>query len=132
MNLVELLDSVARKNSNRDCIRYMGKGYTYACILEAAEKAAGLFQQWGLKKDDKVAIMSLNTPSFVIAFYGILKAGGVVVPVNHKLVGPEVQYILEHSEAKIFLFDGALGRRGRKTNRRFDPLPFPGQPGGRL
>jgi len=108
MNLVELLDSTARKNPNRDCIRYMGKGYTYAAILDAAEKAAGLFQQWGLKKDDKVAIMSLNTPSFVIAFYGVLKAGGVVVPVNHKLTSPEVQYILEHSEAKIFLFDGAL------------------------
>jgi len=108
MNLVELLDSTARKNPNRDCIRYMGKGYTYASILNAAEKAAGLFQQWGLKKDDKVAIMSLNTPSFVIAFYGVLKAGGVVVPVNHKLMSPEVQYILQHSEAKIFLFDGAL------------------------
>lgn len=108
MNLVGLLDSTARKNPHRDCIRYQGKGFTYADILQAAEKAAGLFQSWGLKKNDKVAIMSLNTPSFVIAFYGALKAGGVIVPVNHKLMAPEVDYILEHSETKIFLFDGAL------------------------
>ena len=108
MNLVGLLDSTARKNPHRDCIRYQGKGFTYEDILQAAEKAAGLFQSWGLKKNDKVAIMSLNTPSFVIAFYGALKAGGVIVPVNHKLMAPEVDYILEHSETKIFLFDGAL------------------------
>ena len=114
MNLVGLLDSTARKNPNRDCVRYQGNGYTYANILTAAEKAAGLFQSWGLKKGDKVAIMSLNTPSFVIAFYGALKAGGVVVPVNHKLTGPEVEYILQHSETKIFLFDGALADVARK------------------
>lgn len=108
MDIVGLLDSTARKNPHRDCLRYRGRGITYEEVLNAAEKAAGLFQRRGLQKDGKVAVMSFNTPSFVIAFYGALKAGGVVVPINHKLTAPEVDYILEHSEAKLFLFDGAL------------------------
>ena len=52
--------------------------------------------------------MSQNTPNFVVAFYGTLKAGGVVVPINHKLMAPEVDYILAHSESRIMLFDGSL------------------------
>jgi feruloyl-CoA synthase len=114
MNLSEMLDSNARKNPHKDCLRVQGKGYSYQVIKELAEKAAGLFQSQGLKKGNRAAIMSQNTPGFVIAFYGILKAGGVVVPVNHKLMKPEVEYILEDSGSKIFLFDGSLAENAAK------------------
>lgn len=114
MDIVGLLDSLVRKSADRDCLRYRGQGMTFRQIRDAAEKAAGLFQAQGLRKGDKVAIMSFNTPSFVIAFYGTLKAGGVVVPINHKLTAPEVDYILENSESKFFLFDGALGAVAEK------------------
>jgi acyl-CoA synthetase (AMP-forming)/AMP-acid ligase II len=63
-----------------------------------------------VQKGDKIAIMSFNTPAFVIAFFGALKAGAAVVPVNHKLAAPEVDYILEHSDARALLFDGALSQ----------------------
>jgi len=108
MNLVAILESNTRKSPEKDCIRAGGKGYSFREIRDTAAKAAGLFQSLGLTKGDRVAIMSQNTPSFVIAFYGALMAGGVVVPVNHKLMPPEVDYILNHSESKIFLFDGSL------------------------
>jgi feruloyl-CoA synthase len=114
MNLSEMLDSNARKNPHRDCLRVQGKGYSYQVIKDLAEDAAGLFQSQGLKKGDRAAIMSQNTPGFVIAFYGILKAGGVVVPVNHKLMKPEVEFILENSGSKIFLFDGSLAENAAK------------------
>ncbi len=115
MNLSEMLDSNARKNPHKDCLRFQGKGYSYQVIKELAEKAAGLFQSQGLKKGDRAAIMSQNTPGFVITLYGILKAGGVVVPVNHKLMKPEVEYILEDSGSKIFLFDGSLAENASKV-----------------
>ena len=115
MNLSEMLDSNARKNPHKDCLRVQGKGYPYQVIKELAEKAAGLFKSQGLKKGDRAAIMSKNTPGFVIAFYGILKTGGVVVPVNHKLMKPEVEYILENSGSKIFLFDGSLAENAAKV-----------------
>lgn len=108
MNITALFDSNARKSPEKDCLRVGGKSYSYRRVKELSEKAAGLFQSWGLEKGDRVAIMSQNTPGFVFAFFGALKAGGAVVPINHKLTSPEVNYILEHSETKIFLFDGSL------------------------
>jgi feruloyl-CoA synthase len=117
MNLPEMLDSNARKNPHKDCLRVQGKVYSYLGIKELAERAAGLFQSQGLKKGDRAAIMSQNTPGFVIAFYGVLKAGGVVVPVNHKLMKPEVEYILENSGSKLFLFDGSLTEIAGKVTR---------------
>jgi feruloyl-CoA synthase len=105
-----MLDRNARKFPHKDCLRYGGRGLTFAGLKEQAERAAGLFQSWGVQKGDKIAIMSFNTPAFVIAFFGALKAGAAVVPVNHKLAAPEVDYILEHSDARALLFDGALSQ----------------------
>ncbi|MEE9936985.1 MAG: long-chain-fatty-acid--CoA ligase [Deltaproteobacteria bacterium] len=108
MNLVAILESNTRKSPDKDCVCAGGRGYSFREIRDTAVRAAGLFQSLGMAKGDRVAIMSQNTPGFVIAFYGVLAAGGVVVPVNHKLMPPEVDYILNHSEAKLFLFDGSL------------------------
>lgn len=108
MNLAEMVDLNARKYKEKDCLRYNGRAISFTELKEKAEKSAALLQAWGVGKGDKVALMSFNTPAYVICYYGILKAGAAVVPVNHKLTAPEVDYILEHSEAKVFLFDGAL------------------------
>ncbi|MBU4606204.1 MAG: AMP-binding protein [Proteobacteria bacterium] len=108
MNLVEILELNARKFGQRDCLRYNGEGLTYGQLDRKASQAAGLLQSWGIGKGDRVGLMSFNTPAFVIAYYGILRAGGVVVPINHKLQAPEVDYILNHSQAKLILADGAL------------------------
>jgi feruloyl-CoA synthase len=108
MNLVDLLQRNAHKFADRDCLRQGGQGITYAQVAQAAARAAGLLQSWGVAKGDKVAIISLNTPSFVHAFFGGQLCGAAVVPINHKLTAPEVDYILDHSEAKVCLYDGAL------------------------
>ncbi len=108
MNHVSLLESNVRKHPDKDCIRANGKGYTYRDIQNMSRNAAGIFQKRGIKKGDRISIMSQNTVSFVVAFFGTLMAGGVVVPVNHKLMAPEVDYILENSGSKLFLFDGSL------------------------
>lgn len=117
MNITELFDSNVRKNPEKDCLRVAGTGYSYRTVQELAEKAAALFQSWGIGKGDKVAVMSQNTPWFVVAFFGALKAGAAVVPINHKLMPPEVDYILGHSESSTFLFDGSLaGVAGKLTS----------------
>lgn len=108
MNLSEIVDLNARKQGDRPCLRYNGLTVTFRQLKEQSEKAAGLLQSWGVTKGDTVAVMSLNTPAYVYAFFGAAKAGAAVVPVNHKLMAPEVAYIIEHSDAKVFLFDGAL------------------------
>ncbi len=108
MNLIMMLGMNARKCGSKEALRYRGNSVSFAELKNKADAAAGLFRQWGIGRGDKVSIMSLNTPSFVVAFYGVLGAGGTVVPINHKLVAPEVEYIVDHSESKVLLFDGAL------------------------
>jgi len=115
MDLVRLVDMNARKYAAKDALRYRGEGVTFAALRAGAEKAAGLLQSWGVVKGDRVAVMGYNTPSFVFAYYGVLKAGAVVVPVNHKLTPPEADYILQHSGAKVFLFDTELARVAQKV-----------------
>jgi len=118
MHLSELIDMNASKNPDKDCVRVGGKGYSYKTIRELSDKAAGLFQNQGIKRGDKVAIMSQNTLGFIPAFFGTQKAGATVVPINHKLMPPEVDYILEHSESKIFLFDGSLAEVATKLSTK--------------
>ncbi len=108
MNLVQMLEMNSRKFGDKDCLRYDGKSITHKELNDLAGKAAAGLQKQGLTKGDRVSIMSRNVPAFLISFYGTLKAGGTVVPINHKLTAPEVDYILEHSESKMLLFDGAL------------------------
>ena len=68
-----------------------------------------LFDQitFGLSKGDKVALSCPNLPYFPIVYYGILKTGAVVVPLNVLLKGREIAYHLGDSEAKAyFCFEG--------------------------
>ncbi|HYA40471.1 MAG TPA: long-chain-fatty-acid--CoA ligase [Syntrophobacteraceae bacterium] len=108
MNLVAMLDMNARKFADKDCLRYNGKSFSYRALKETAERGAAVLQSRGVRKNDKIALMSQNTPSFVFAFYAVMKAGAVAVPINHKLMPPEVQYILDHSDSKLIFFDGSL------------------------
>lgn len=114
MNLTGLIDLNARKFGAKDCLRYRGASWSFSRLKEEAEKAAAFLQARGVGKGDRVAVMSLNNFDFVKVFYGTLKAGGVVVPLNHKLTAPEANYILENSEARIFFFDGALSEVAEK------------------
>lgn len=122
MNLVEFLESNVRKYPDKDALRSNGKGYTYPEIKAMSEKAAGFFQSIGIKKGDRISIMSQNTASFVFAYYGALMSGNVVVPINHKLMAPEVEYILENSGAKLLLFDGTLANVAEKVKSNIPKL----------
>ncbi len=108
MNLVELIDRNSRQLARKEALRVRGSGYAYVELRSRAESVAARLQGWGVSRGDRVAIMGQNTPDFVFALLGALKAGAVVVPVNHKLTAGEVAYILEDSGAKVFLFDGTL------------------------
>ncbi len=115
MNITQVLDINSKKFGSQDCLRADERSWSYLETREHAERVAAVLQKIGVGKGDKVAIMSQNTPAFVFTFYGILKAGGSVVPINHKLAAPEVDYILNHSESKIFFFDGSLAEIARKV-----------------
>ena len=106
-NLSDLLESGADAHPERDAIVIGETRLTYGTVDALANQVANTLVARGIKPGDKVALSSPNTPYFTIIFFGILKAGAAVVPLNVLLKGREVAYHLSDSEAKAyFCFEG--------------------------
>ena len=91
---------------------------TYAELDERSARVAGLLRERGLEPGDRVGVMLPNVPEFPIAYYGVLRAGGVVVPMNVLLKRREIAFYLEDSGAKLLLAWHELRRGGRDGRRR--------------
>ena len=110
LNLSVLIEDSARRYPEKDAFVFMDTHVTYAQINEAANKIANGLKSKGIRPGDKIALSCLNLPYFPIIYYGILKAGAVVVPLSVLLKREEVEYHLKDSEAKAyFCFLGAPG-----------------------
>ena len=108
MNIVSLFGGKVRAHPDKPFLRYAGRTWTYAQADELGRRAARVFAQHGVGGGDRVALMCFNTPGFVFAMLGAWRMGAAVVPVNHKLQAPEVDYILAHPRVSLAIFDGAL------------------------
>src|SRR5260370_10197005 len=82
LNLAMLLEDSAREVPERIAIVCEGTRLSYAELQAAANQVANGLVQAGISKGDKVALSCQDVPSFVIAYYGILKAGAVVLPLD--------------------------------------------------
>jgi long-chain acyl-CoA synthetase len=88
---------------DRTAIRMDDVVLSYTALDDLAARAAKLLTDRGLKPGERVGLMLPNVPAFAIAYYGALRAGGVVVPMNPLLKQREVEYYLSDSGAKILL-----------------------------
>jgi len=80
-----------------------GGKMSYRTLDELTDRLAGALAKLGVKKGDRVAILMPNTPQFIMAFYGILKAGGVVVATNPLYSAREMEYQLKDCGAELIL-----------------------------
>ncbi len=78
----QLLDESADKYPEKPLALFFGREFTYAQIKEMSNSLAASLKELGMKKGDKVALVMPNYPGFIVAYYAVLKAGGVVVPLN--------------------------------------------------
>jgi long-chain acyl-CoA synthetase len=107
LNLSVFLEDSARNYPERVAVVLGEQRLTYAQVDAAANQVANMLVERGIRPGDKVAMSCPNVPYFPIVYYGILKAGGVVVPLNVLLKGREVAYHLKDSEARAyFCFQG--------------------------
>ena len=121
-NLAGLLEDSAARYPDRVAIVFPGQAgdtrLTYAQVNGAANQVANLLVSRGIQPGDKVALSCPNLPYFTIVYFGILKAGATVVPLNVLLKGREVAYHLDDSDAKAyFCFQGTpelpIGAEGK-------------------
>src|ERR1700759_4235074 len=100
-NLAELLTRAAEAHAERIALKLDAQEVNYAFLSEGASRVAGLLAARGLEPGDRVGIMLPNVPYFAVVYYGILRAGGVVVPMNVLLKEREVAFYLRDPEAKV-------------------------------
>ncbi|WP_028783396.1 AMP-binding protein [Thalassobacillus devorans] len=101
--LHQFLYEAADLYPEKKALHFMGKEMTFEELLQQTEKFAAYMQKLGVEKGDRVAIMLPNSPQSVIAYYGILMAGGVVVQTNPLYMERELEYQLNDSGAKMIV-----------------------------
>ena len=88
--LFHLLEESARKYPDRACTIFKGAVVSYKEMNDKTDQIAAALTDMGVKKGDRVGIFMPNSPQFVVAYFGILKAGGVVVAINPLYTPPEI------------------------------------------
>lgn len=107
LNLSVIIEDSARRYPDKDAFVFMDTRMTFAHINGAANQVANGLIAAGIQPGDKIGLSCFNLPYFPIAFFGILKAGGVVVPLSVLLKKDEIAYHLKDSDAKAyFCFEG--------------------------
>ena len=104
MPIQQFLTQAYAEVPNKVAIHFMGKELTYKEVYESALKFANYLRSLGVEKGDRVAVMLPNCPQAVIAYYGTLYAGGIVIQTNPLYTERELQYQMSDSGAKVILF----------------------------
>jgi acyl-CoA synthetase (AMP-forming)/AMP-acid ligase II len=108
LNLGEIVSAHARLQPDKIGTRDSRRALTYAQWNARACRLANGLLGLGLKKGDRVALLAFNRVEWMEIYIALAKAGLVAVPVNFRLVTPEVKYIAEHCEARAFIVQEEL------------------------
>jgi len=107
-NLAVVLQESAQRWPDKAAVIADDVRFTYAELDVMSDKVAANLARSGVGVGDKVGLQLPNVPEFVVAYFGILKAGAVVVPMNVLLKAPEVAFYLSNSGAKAHITFGGV------------------------
>ncbi len=103
MNWSYVAERNAKEYPEREALVFEGRRITYRSLNERVNAVAKGLLDFGVKKGDVVAIHLFNCPEYAELTFAINKVGGIWLPVNWRLTGNELVYILNHSQAKILI-----------------------------
>lgn len=135
-NLAEFLIQTAAKYPSGVALDFMGKRTTYGELLQQSYRFAHTLRSLGIRKGDRVAVMLPNCPQTVVAYYGTLLIGGIVVMTNPLYMPRELEHQLTDSGARVIVTLDALVSRVKSAMSANpveymivtsikDALPFP-------
>jgi long-chain acyl-CoA synthetase len=103
LNLASIITETAAKTPEAVAVRLGPLELTYAELDDRSARLVTLLREKGLQQGDRVGVMLPNVLEFPTSYYGVLRAGGVVVPMNVLLKRREIAFYLEDSGAKLLL-----------------------------
>ncbi|HWO94509.1 MAG TPA: long-chain-fatty-acid--CoA ligase [Dehalococcoidia bacterium] len=103
MNTVEFLTLSAAVVPDRVALACDDRTVTFEELAQRVTRLANVFQGLGVREGDAVAMMAMNSPEYVQAYYATAKVGGVFVPLNYRAKQEELVYMINTSDAKVLL-----------------------------
>jgi len=104
INIGDLLARRAALNPEKEALVCEDVRLTWSECNARANRIGRAMQKLGIGQGDRVGLLALNEPEYLDLFYGLGKIGAILVPINYRLAGPEMQYILSDSGVKAFVF----------------------------
>src|SRR5947199_8435642 len=109
MGLADLIDRNAAFAPDKPAIRCGGTALTYAQMAQRIAAAArALKSQLAVTRGDRVAVLSLNHPDYLVLLYACARLGAMLVPLNWRLAAPEQVFILQDASVKVLIVEQAF------------------------
>ena len=135
MNLASAFTLAVGQNGGKTAVYWGDDQYSYSRLDDLVAWLAGqLKRQFHVQPGDRVAIWMRNRPEFVVALFAILRAGGVVVPINNFLKSEEVGFILQDAGSHVLVTESELAAAIPSLSTRIPQLEsslvedWPGEP----
>ena len=103
-SLAAMLSTTAQKVPQKTAVVFQNETTSYVQLEMMSNQVANALKDMGISLGDQVALYCINSPWFIAAYYGILKVGATVVPINLLININEIEYILSNSESKILIY----------------------------
>jgi fatty-acyl-CoA synthase len=106
MNLADLIERNAAFTPDKPALRFEGRTLTYSALSERIALAArALKARLGVGRGDRVAILSLNHPDYLVLLYACARLGAMLLPLNWRLAAPEQVFIITDASAKVLVVE---------------------------
>jgi len=108
ITLTQMLKQTVERCPDRTALAYFGTRISYTRLLAHVDRCAAGLQALGIKKGDRVALMMSNCPQFVIAYFGVLRAGGIVTATSSMYTAREAAHQWHDAGASVVIVDRKL------------------------
>ncbi len=119
-SVVQVIDETTDKFKDKTAVIFYGQKISYRELRDQMDRFATALCDLGVKKGDKVALLLLNSPQFIIAYFGALKAGAVVTAISPVYVSPEIKHQILDSGATTIVCQDILWENVDRTGVKLD------------
>src|SRR3954447_24109918 len=113
--VVELLHRRLDADPDSEYLDVVGTKFSAAAVADAGARIAGSLKELGVERGDRVATLAENSPDALLAWWGIVLAGGVAVPINTAYKGEYLRHQLADSASKVLLVERSLVERSDRV-----------------
>jgi len=119
-SVTQAFDEATERDPGRTAVAFYGRSITYRELRDATDRFANALAKLGLKKGDRIALYLVNSPQFIIAYFGALKCGATVTPISPVYTSHEVKYQLQDSGARAVICQDVLHEKVARTGVALD------------